>query len=88
MNCLRTHSTHPDDEDQGPYKWISPGDTKVIIVNGELHAGIICSRTVGKSASNLLHVVTLELGHQVAARFYSHIQVRHFIFYLLFIFYC
>ena len=29
INCVRTHSTHPDDEDKGPYKWISPGDTKV-----------------------------------------------------------
>lgn len=29
VNVLRTHSTHPDDEDNGPYKWISPGDTKV-----------------------------------------------------------
>lgn len=29
VNCIRTHSTHPDDEDKGPYKWISPGDTKV-----------------------------------------------------------
>lgn len=29
VNMIRTHSTHPDDEDDGPYKWISPGDTKV-----------------------------------------------------------
>ena len=29
INCERTHSQHPDDEDRGPYKWISPGDTKV-----------------------------------------------------------
>ena len=29
VNCIRAHSTHPDGEDQGPYKWISPGDTKV-----------------------------------------------------------
>lgn len=29
INCVRTHSTHPDDEDSGPYKHISPGDTKV-----------------------------------------------------------
>ena len=29
VNVIRTHSTHPDDEDNGPYKWISPGDTKV-----------------------------------------------------------
>ncbi|XP_039235673.1 DNA-directed RNA polymerase II subunit RPB1-like, partial [Pipra filicauda] len=28
INCIRTHSTHPDDEDSGPYKHISPGDTK------------------------------------------------------------
>lgn len=31
VNCIRTHSTHPDEEDAGPYKWISPGDTKVLI---------------------------------------------------------
>lgn len=37
-------------------------------------SGIICSKTVGKSGNNLLHVVTLELGHEIAARFYSHIQ--------------
>ena len=29
VNLIRTHSTHPDGEDKGPYKWISPGDTKV-----------------------------------------------------------
>ncbi|VDK54176.1 unnamed protein product [Anisakis simplex] len=74
VNVLRTHSTHPDEEDMGPYKWISPGDTKVIIEHGELLAGIICSKTIGRSAGNLLHVVTLELGWEVAAHFYSHIQ--------------
>lgn len=74
VNVLRTHSTHPDSEDSGPYKWISPGDTKVIIEHGELLSGIVCSKTVGKSAGNLLHVVTLELGYEIAANFYSHIQ--------------
>ena len=29
INVIRTHSTHPDEEDSGPYKHISPGDTKV-----------------------------------------------------------
>lgn len=29
LNLVKTHSTHPDDEDDGPYEWISPGDTKV-----------------------------------------------------------
>lgn len=47
---------------------------QVIIEHGELLSGIICSRTVGRSAGNLLHVVTLELGFEVAAHFYSHIQ--------------
>ncbi|XGW22124.1 hypothetical protein V3C99_004806 [Haemonchus contortus] len=75
VNVLRTHSTHPDDEDSGPYKWISPGDTKVLVEHGELISGIVCSRTVGRSAGNLLHVVALELGHEVAAKFYSHIQL-------------
>ncbi|CAI4228736.1 unnamed protein product [Auanema sp. JU1783] len=74
VNVLRTHSTHPDDEDSGPYKWISPGDTKVLVEHGELISGIVCSRTIGRSAGNLLHVVALELGHEVAAKFYSHIQ--------------
>ena len=31
-NCIRTHSTHPDDEDESSYKWISPGDTKVTVI--------------------------------------------------------
>lgn len=29
LNMIRTHSTHPDEEDDGQYRWISPGDTKV-----------------------------------------------------------
>ena len=43
--------------------------------NGELLSGIICSRTVGRGSGNLLHIVALELGHEVAANFYSHIQL-------------
>jgi DNA-directed RNA polymerase II subunit RPB1 len=31
VNMIRTHSTHPDDENSGPYNWISPGDTKARI---------------------------------------------------------
>lgn len=30
INCIRAHSTHPEGEDTGPYKHISPGDTKVV----------------------------------------------------------
>uniref|UniRef100_A0AC35F5M8 DNA-directed RNA polymerase subunit n=1 Tax=Panagrolaimus sp. PS1159 TaxID=55785 RepID=A0AC35F5M8_9BILA len=74
VNVMRTHSTHPDNEDNSDKKWISPGDTRVLIENGVLLSGIICSKTVGRSAGNLLHVIALELGHEVAANFYSHIQ--------------
>lgn len=42
VNLIRTHSTHPDEEDRGPYKWISPGDTKVTIC----HLGQLEERTV------------------------------------------
>ncbi|XP_060647567.1 DNA-directed RNA polymerase II subunit RPB1-like [Drosophila nasuta] len=74
VNMIRTHSTHPDDEDDGPYKWISPGDTKVMVEHGELIMGILCKRTLGASAGSLLHVCFLELGHEIAGRFYGNIQ--------------
>lgn len=74
VSLIRTHSTHPDDEDEGPYRWISPGDTKVLIENGDLLSGIVCAKTVGKSSGNLMHVVFQEMGHEVAGLFYWHIQ--------------
>ncbi|EFX79693.1 hypothetical protein DAPPUDRAFT_244672 [Daphnia pulex] len=74
VNMMRTHSTHPDDEDEGPYKWISPGDTKVVIENGELVMGILCKKTLGASAASLLHIIFMELGHEVCGRFYGNIQ--------------
>jgi len=74
VNMIRTHSTHPDDEDEGPYKWISPGDTRVMVENGELIMGILCKKTLGASAASLLHIIFMELGHEVCGRFYGNIQ--------------
>ncbi|XP_043274363.1 DNA-directed RNA polymerase II subunit RPB1 [Venturia canescens] len=74
VNLIRTHSTHPDEEDDGPYKWISPGDTKVMVEHGELVMGILCKSTLGTSAGSLLHICMLELGHEVCGRFYGNIQ--------------
>ncbi|XP_054267900.1 DNA-directed RNA polymerase II subunit RPB1-like [Macrosteles quadrilineatus] len=74
VNMIRTHATHPDDEDNGPYKWISPGDTKVMVEHGELIMGILCKKTLGTSAGSLLHICFLELGHEVCGRFYGNIQ--------------
>uniref|UniRef100_A0A3B4BD94 DNA-directed RNA polymerase subunit n=1 Tax=Periophthalmus magnuspinnatus TaxID=409849 RepID=A0A3B4BD94_9GOBI len=44
INVIRTHSTHPDDEDSGPYKHISPGDTKVQrrLYNTSVDEGLYC----------------------------------------------
>ncbi|MGH0189046.1 UNVERIFIED_CONTAM: hypothetical protein FKN15_033169 [Acipenser sinensis] len=74
INAIRTHSTHPDDEDSGPYKHISPGDTKVIVENGELIMGILCKKSLGTSAGSLVHLSYLEMGHDTTRLFYSNIQ--------------
>ncbi|XP_067669040.1 DNA-directed RNA polymerase II subunit RPB1-like [Haliotis asinina] len=74
VNVTRTHSTHPDDEDKGPYKWISPGDTKVLIEDGELICGILCKKTLGATSGALLHIVFMELGYDTAGKLYGNIQ--------------
>ncbi|XP_035693394.1 DNA-directed RNA polymerase II subunit RPB1-like [Branchiostoma floridae] len=74
VNCIRMHSTHPDEEDSGPYKWISPGDTKVIVENGELISGILCKKSLGPSGGSLVHIVALEMGHETSKLFYGYIQ--------------
>ncbi|XP_013419697.1 DNA-directed RNA polymerase II subunit RPB1-like isoform X2 [Lingula anatina] len=75
VNVIRTHSTHPDEEDNGPYKWLSPGDTKVLIEDGELISGIICKKTVGPSAGSLIHILFLENGPMEAGLFYGYLQM-------------
>ncbi len=46
----------------------------MLIEHGELLSGILCKRTLGASSGSLVHVVALELGHEVAANFYGNIQ--------------
>ena len=74
VNCMRLHSTHPDDENNGPYHWISPGDTRVLIENGELVMGILCKKTLGTSEGSLMHICQLEVGHRLNGLFYGDIQ--------------
>ncbi|XP_078486063.1 DNA-directed RNA polymerase II subunit RPB1-like [Ciona intestinalis] len=74
INCIRTHSAHPDGEDFGPYKHISPGDTRVLVENGILLSGIICKKSLGTSSGSLCHVVALEKNADVCREFYSNIQ--------------
>eukprot|EP00096_Caligus_rogercresseyi_P015669 TRINITY_DN813_c1_g1_i1.p1 TRINITY_DN813_c1_g1~~TRINITY_DN813_c1_g1_i1.p1 ORF type:complete len:1950 (-),score=566.84 TRINITY_DN813_c1_g1_i1:630-6479(-) len=73
-NCMRLHATHPDEENNGPYHWISPGDTRVLIESGELIMGILCKKSLGTAAGSLLHVSQLENGHEINGRFYGNIQ--------------
>jgi len=47
---------------------------QVLVEDGELMSGIICKKSLGASAGSLLHIVALELGHEDAGLFYSHIQ--------------
>ncbi|CAG8507263.1 425_t:CDS:2 [Diversispora eburnea] len=64
------HSTHPDSERSD----ISPGDTKVLIEDGELLCGIVCKKTVGTSQQGLVHVIMQELGPEKAKDFLNGCQ--------------
>nr|ABA64469.1 DNA-dependent RNA polymerase II largest subunit [Glaucocystis nostochinearum] len=70
VNLIRFCSQHPDNEVSD----ISPGDTKVIIEQGELLAGIVCKRTLGTSSGSLIHVIWNEHGHDIARVFFSMTQ--------------
>ncbi|KAF9977602.1 DNA-directed RNA polymerase II subunit rpb1 [Actinomortierella ambigua] len=70
INCITYHSTHPDNEETD----ISPGDTKVIVENGELLAGIVCKKTVGTSGGGLIHVIMNQHGPEVAKTFFNGCQ--------------
>ncbi|KAL7317088.1 DNA-directed RNA polymerase II core subunit rpo21 [Mucor circinelloides] len=65
INCQTFHSTHPD----GETTLISPGDTRVIIENGELICGIVCKKTVGTAGGGLIHTIMNELGPEAAKNF-------------------
>ncbi|KAJ2880454.1 DNA-directed RNA polymerase II core subunit rpo21, partial [Coemansia aciculifera] len=69
-NCQRTHSTHPDNENT----WISPGDTRVYIDNGELVCGIVCKKTVGAAGGGLVHTIFNEFGSETARHFFDGTQ--------------
>ncbi|KAI0242172.1 DNA-directed RNA polymerase II core subunit rpo21 [Massospora cicadina] len=70
INLTTFHSAHPDNE-KG---YISPGDTRVEIVNGEILCGIICKKTVGASAGGLIHTIYNEFGEAPTMRFLNGTQ--------------
>jgi DNA-directed RNA polymerase II subunit RPB1 len=69
-NLTSFHSAHPDGESTD----ISPGDTKVIIQDGELVAGIMCKRTVGTSQNSLVHVIWKDHGPEKTRDFFDGCQ--------------
>jgi DNA-directed RNA polymerase II subunit RPB1 len=66
INFTGYHSTHPDVERD---ECISIGDTRVIIQNGELIAGMICKKTVGTSSGGVLHIIFNDYGPKEAMKF-------------------
>lgn len=47
---------------------------QVLIEHGELISGILCKKSLGTSSGSLVHIVAVELGHEVARCFYGNIQ--------------
>ncbi|KAL3311730.1 DNA-directed RNA polymerase II subunit RPB1 [Cichlidogyrus casuarinus] len=74
VNCIRVHSQHPEEEDHGPYRWISPGDTKVLVDDGQLICGTLCKKTLGSGGGSLIHIVALERSHEDLGMFFNNIQ--------------
>ncbi|KAJ3289632.1 DNA-directed RNA polymerase II subunit rpb1 [Borealophlyctis nickersoniae] len=70
INFVGYHSAHPDDEKSD----ISPGDTKVLILDGDHLSGILCKKTVGSSAGSVIHVAMNEHGPDVTKNFFNGTQ--------------
>lgn len=59
------HSTHPDGETDR----MTPMDTRVNIVEGELLSGILCKKTVGAAAGGVVHIIWSDFGAEACERF-------------------
>lgn len=71
VNVERFSQTHPDDERD---VIMSPGDTRISIVRGELLMGILDKPSLGVAVGSLIHVIWLEHGPEAAKLFMSQIQ--------------
>eukprot|EP00127_Corallochytrium_limacisporum_P007456 Clim_evm1s252 gene=Clim_evmTU1s252 len=75
VNVVRFTSTHADRENSDPIlKYMSNGDTRVLIEQGELISGIVCKKTVGASEGSLIHVTFMENGPDRTKYFFSSTQ--------------
>lgn len=69
INLEKIRAKLDANEDQ----YCSKKDNKIVITNGELICGIMCSKTVGKSQSGLIHICMLEKGYEETRVFMSSI---------------
>jgi len=65
MQLFKFSNGHPDDEDDE----LSVGDTRVIIEDGELLAGMLDKKCLGTSAGGIIHVIFNEYGPRGARAF-------------------
>jgi DNA-directed RNA polymerase II subunit RPB1 len=70
MNIVRQSNNHPD----GQSSEISPTDTQVLILEGELIMGIVDAKTVGKQAGTLIHLIWVEVGPDATRQFLTDCQ--------------
>ncbi len=80
LDLVGSHSTHMAHEEEfkeknpsahefGRWLHLSPGDTRVLTMDGELLSGIICKRTVGTSAGGFVHMIWRDYGPSAARDF-------------------
>lgn len=77
VNLRRFSSTHQEELDElKSFKdpFMTPGDTLVIIEQGELICGVCDKSTLGTSGGSLIHVVMIELGSEYAQSFLNQCQ--------------
>ena len=71
--CIRDRTARGED----PHKrWsdLSPGDGKVLIVDGELLAGIADKKLLGTGGGSLIHILVNEKKHEITRQFFGAVQ--------------
>lgn len=70
INFLRKSLSHFENEKSN----ISPRDTRVLIINGQLLSGMIDKRSIGASGGSIIHICWKEYGPAKTNQFISQIQ--------------
>mmetsp|Transcript_26273 Transcript_26273/g.86336 ORF Transcript_26273/g.86336 Transcript_26273/m.86336 type:complete len:1474 (-) Transcript_26273:1121-5542(-) len=71
INLSRTCISHPEHEKA----YVTSGDTRVIIFQGQLLSGMIDKRTIGATSGGLIHVIWKDIGPSACSYFISNFQI-------------